>query len=48
MKKYAYQSIFIFIFDNINFHSVNFKLTDKNYIDLPIMKGELTLCQKST
>lgn len=44
----SYNSIFIFIFDNINFHSVNFKLTDKNYIGLPIMKGELILCQKST
>ena len=41
-------STITFIFENNKSHNVLFKLTDKNYIGLPIMKGELTLCQKST
>lgn len=41
-------SIINFIFDNGRSRSINFKLTDKNYIGLPITKGELILCQKST
>lgn len=31
-----------------SYHSINFILTDKNYKNLPIMKGEIFLWQKST